>query len=78
MGLFGEISGMRDVLWAGFWGALDRFGGSGSAGGTLLGCLGTLGGPVEVPWGPLGVSWEVLGRPCRSWERPGIVLGALG
>ena len=45
------------------------------AGGMLLGCLGVLGGPLEVPWSPLGVSWEVLGRPWRPWERPGIVLG---
>ena len=45
------------------------------AGVMLLGCLGVLGGPLEVPWGPLGVSWEVLGRPWRPWERPGIVLG---
>ena len=47
------------------------------AGGMLLGCLGVLGGLLEVPWGPLGVSWEVLGRPWRPWERPGIVLGSL-
>ena len=46
------------------------------AGGMLLGCLGVLGGPLEVPWGPLGVSREVLGRPWRPWERPEIVLGA--
>ena len=26
------------------------------AGGMLLGCLGVLGDPLEVPWGPLGVS----------------------
>ena len=79
MGCFGEIWGMRDVLWACFWCALDRFGGSETcwehAFGMLLGCLGALGGPLEVPWGPLGVSWEVLGRPWRPWERPGIVLG---
>ena len=42
------------------------------AGGMLLGCLGVLGGLLEVPWGPLGVSWE----PWRPWERPGIVLGS--
>ena len=41
------------------------------AGGMLLGCLGVLGGLLEVPWGPLGVSWEVLG--CLGG--PGSVLG---
>ena len=45
------------------------------AGGMLLGLLEFLGSPLEVPWGPSGVSWEVLGRPWRPWERPGIVLG---
>ena len=34
------------------------------AGGMLLGFLEVLGGPLEV-----------LGRPWRPWERPGIVLG---
>ena len=63
---------MRDVLWACFWGALDRFGVSETCWGHAFGMLG---GPLEVPWGPLGVSWEVLGRPWRPWERPGIVLG---
>ena len=42
------------------------------AGGMLLGCLGVLGGLLEVPWGPLGVSWEVLG--CLGG--PGSVLGS--
>ena len=46
------------------------------AGGMLLGCLGVLGCPLEVPWGPLGVSLGVLGRPWRPWECPGIVLGS--
>ena len=44
------------------------------AGSMLLGCLGVLWRPLEVPWGPLGVSWEVPGRPWKPWERPGIVL----
>ena len=42
------------------------------AGGMLLGCLGDLGGLLEVPWVPLGVSWEVLG--CLGG--PGSVLGS--
>ena len=45
------------------------------AGGMLLGCLGVVVGPMQAPWGSLGVSLEVLGRPWRPWERPGIVLG---
>ena len=45
------------------------------AGGMLLGCLMVLGSPLEVPRGPWGVSWEILGRPWRAWERPGILLG---
>ena len=43
-----------------------------SAVGMFLGCLGVLGGLLEVPWGPLGVSWEVLG--CLGG--PGSVLGS--
>ena len=37
------------------------------AGGMLLGCLGVLGGLLEVPWGPLGVSWEVPGCLGGPW-----------
>ena len=42
------------------------------AGGMFLGCLGVLGGLLEVPWGPLCVSWVVLG--CLGG--PGSVLGS--
>ena len=79
MGYFGEIWGMRDVLWACFWCALDGFGGSETcwrdAFGVLGGPWGSLGGPLgsfgcllEGPWASL----EALGA---SWDRPGEPLG---
>ena len=47
------------------------------AGGMLLGFLEVLGGPFGGPLVSFGCCWEVLGRPWRPWERPGIVLGSL-
>ena len=75
MGFFGEISGMRDVFWACFWCALDRFGRSETCWGYAFGMPG---GPLEVPWDPLGVSWEVLGHPWNPGSVLGSSWGALG
>ena len=42
------------------------------AGGMLLGCLGVLGGPLEVPW----VFWVSVGRSLGVLGGPGSVLGS--
>ena len=93
MGFFGEIPGIRDVLWACFWNALDRIGGSETrwrdAFDMLGGPWGSLGAPLELPWGPLGVSQAaaaaalgVLGGPGSglgsSWGALGVILEVWG
>ena len=72
MGSFGEISGMRDVLWACFWCALHGFGGSETCWGHAFGVLGG-------PWGSLGslgVLRVSLGRSLGVLGGPGSVLGS--
>ncbi len=79
MGFFGEIWGMRDVLWACFWCPLDRFGGSetclGHAFGMLWGPGGSLGGPLGSFECLLGGPWASLEALGASWDRPGGPLG---
>ena len=65
MGCFGEIWGMRDVLWACFWCALDGFGGSEACWGHASGMLGGL--PLIVPGGSL---WLMRGtRPRQGLDK---------
>ena len=72
MGCFGEIWGMRDVLWACFWCALWIWRIRDVLGGCFWGSWRSLG----VPWRSLGVLRVSLGRSLGVLGGPGSVLGS--